>query len=94
MKRRKSLLLFGGLISSNFIYNSKYINQPVMAVSYEDFITDETVSIDTTSGEIGSVLIKFNQFYLEGRNIKDEDSITVRINAEINNTEKQYIQRA
>jgi len=56
------LLLFGGLISSNFIYNSKYINQPVMAVSYEDFITDETVSIDTTSGEIGSVLIKFNNF--------------------------------
>ena len=88
MKRRNSLIFLGSILSGSSLYSYKKQSQPVVALSYNDFIAEDSISIDTASGEFGKLLIKFNKFKIEGNNITDKDDITVRINADINDVEK------
>jgi len=83
MKRRNNLIFLGSVLSGGLMYN-KYARQPVVALSYDDFISQDELSIDTVSGEFDSLRIKFNQFAVEGNHITDLDNITIRIEAEVN----------
>lgn len=87
MKRRNTLMFLGGLVNGGFLY--KYYNRPSLAVNYDDFIMQDEISIDTTSGEIGSLIIRFDKLNIIGNNIP-ESEITLNIYAEINNKEKNF----